>query len=996
MHKLRCVVALAAGAAAASAQDVCTEAHKGVVFTACPEGDHSADGARAVEYWKAECDSMAAGAAALQPPRAIPCDLDCPNGQYYDPKALQCTDCAAGTYSVASTLKLENFASGELPERVATYCHAPSGVVACRAWRAENGVLHSGDNAENVDLQSSLVIVVDSHAEGEAEVRIEYRIESEQNTASLLVYVDDAKASDVTSITGLDYVWEELVLRVSKGTHIIRLTYAKTSARAIGGDRAYVRSISVGGQPGAVSQCVPCAPGTYTNATGASECPVCPANTKRAADDADGCVPCGADEQAPPGAVRCTPLKECSFPVYGRCSAAGGGAAQRPLSWQQEGCKSDKPDTTVDCAACPEHFFRNEHGKCVRCPAGEVLSFDEAGEPRCTRCTAGTYPAQALLYDGFDALEGLSPTEGFHSEDSAVAVTNTCRWAWNCRPKEEDGNNAWMIRKMDVAGEPKVVLSSGLGHGGSVTVTFELDVTANDKGSLDFEYFFDGSTNCVKGHFAVPELGKQWDLELDHNLAAAAPLGRFTDLAPDSAVALEPGKRYTLRWVFEKKCPASQIHESSLNIATLSVTGVVGGGAGECKACLEGYKCDMAGPAATRVPQACPPGTYQPAAGQSECLPCPAGEVAKFAGSVKCATCAPAAASAAQDRCIATCQLTDAASGAAYDLTPIGNTLFGPIIDRKQLLRKIESEGAPDDEDFANQETSDQYSIQRYYMKLCEGVNDDDKEQVFCPSEKFAYVCQRLNAHWAYSMGDWAEYTVLEGSAGVNITFTGGSVCNHAHGGGYPRKTLLQMKCDPAVTTLTPDLEFLGEDQCDYSFRISTSHACPLCRNESFFATTGACDPATRQAKQVWHKKKGHSTCIGTKADTQVACRVPCGPEDWEEQWQECAPDGMQSSVWTVKDDMDCIIEGKGPVDGATGGVLPASAPRSCIGAQKMQFGAIIALCVFIVLVLVICVVYRKKRLLEHKYSMLSQGSTGHEMDAQNVVHDDLDDDIAA
>eukprot|EP01059_Diplonema_ambulator_P022740 TRINITY_DN38079_c0_g1_i1.p1 TRINITY_DN38079_c0_g1~~TRINITY_DN38079_c0_g1_i1.p1 ORF type:complete len:974 (+),score=299.75 TRINITY_DN38079_c0_g1_i1:38-2959(+) len=920
----------------------CAEDNIDAVFTECYVSQNGTELAQVIQYWKEPCEQT--GVVTLDPPKTVPCNVHCANGQFYSTDAV-CEDCPAGTYSISETTTYSNF-NNSLPQQMATYCHS----YGCSTWNVQNGVLTSGDNSNSPDVESHLIFMAEFP--NPATVTIQYRIESDSNTASLQLYLDDAH--QMGTITGLDFSWDTLRINVwSPGTHIIRFTYLKNKASTIGADRAFIKSISIDRQKKSITACTTCPIGYVAKQPGSSACEVCPAGFKRdITDPATDCVKCADNEASAPGSASCYPLEECQFPEYGPCELHDG-SYKRKATWSgQSGCISTKPESYEDCSECLEGYYRDSAtGQCTHCPRGQYRNGDS-----CDSCSDGYVAHPKLLFSSFDTVEGVSLSRGLTQDDQLINVTNKC--TGDCREKDEYGDDGWEIKRNVVNGNNIVALSSGKQQGNRVSVTLEISFKTVVNGLVDFQYYFGGATSCSQGYFYVND--HQFVLDLGKDELADDPIGKFSELEGSENIEFLQGQQYTIKWTFEKNCYGGD-HISTLFVTEIVLHGVEGGAATSCVECPKGHKCQSSDP----VPVACPKGTYQPDEQQSSCLQCPEGAVTNMEAQTECRVCAPAVASPDQSSCVATCKPVDAESGLSYDLTPIGNLLFGPIVDKDHIIYKQVYENFPKDADIKNQTLDDEFGLQRYFMKLCEIVNDENDEIQLCPSEKRAYACQRLNAELAYSMGDFPKYDVSP--LGMNITITGGSPCYFKNGvkvAAFPRKSNIALVCDPEVVTMTPTMQFDREDACDYFFTMKTAYACPLCRDGDFFSVTSACDVVTQEATVEWHKNAG-VLCLGSKAATTKSCKPSCTEADWEKGWGECTAEGMQQEIWRLKVNVSCLDDHD---------TQPSSSgnTRSCIGSNKMVLAVIIFLCVVILLIMVLCLTYRKKKMMETKYSRLA------------------------
>ncbi|KAJ9456185.1 hypothetical protein DIPPA_11841 [Diplonema papillatum] len=942
----------------AAALEECTQEDIGSVFTDCYEQDGN-EMTKAVDYWARECEPVG---VSLSQPVTLNCSVNCPKGHFYSAKARGCDECPVGTFADPTTYTVSGW-SKDLSPGMRTYCRRGGSNSECAGWVAEDGRLVSGNNIAFPSVKSTLAFHVDLAAEGR--LTMEYKVECEYSSAGVYLYIDgegEQLASGQTS-------WLTVTKPLQAGRHFLQVVYVKDNANQVGRDKASIKRISVDAQEQSIRQCEPCPAGLFSDEEGSSACKPCPANSFRDQDSTSHmCSACETGWVSSPGATSCIEAEACKFTSYGPCRKVDGGAGVgRTISSTIFGCAPSEAEAAKNdaCAPCAQGFFRRENEpECVKCADGQYR--DETGE--CQTCGAGYFATPKFLYPDFSAVEGLKIAGAF--PDERVPVVNVCSGA-ACR-ETTNGENAFEFARYELNGE-RVGLSSGLGHGNYVTVNLTMSLKIVSRGSIQFKYLFvDLPPSCVSASFTIKSehypARNTW-LSTDHTTAE----GEF---AGDTS--LIAGRSYVLEWLFIKQCGNTDYPKSRMMITSLDIVGAAGGGALGCQPCDMGYECA----AGTAAPAPCPAGTYQDFEGGDDnavCKTCEDGKASIRPGATECEEC-PAGVKEGHTNCIPSCRWENA-NGTVIDLTAIGDTLFGPIIN-KQKVDYLQLDSDP-----TNETRNDEQAVERYYLKLCNIVNDDAEEDGRCVSDALAYACQRYTSTLGFSMGDWASYDMLPDAKGISVMFTGGEDCYFYSRDPFPRETRIDILCDPEATDAVPTLEFVSEMQCEYNFQMYTAHACPAC---TFVEQTSDCNRTTRLQTTTYHKNSALGLCAGEfPADKVVPCNPRCRDEDWEVGWSECSDEDKQTRQYVLKDGIVCAADSAGP---SNAGSL-AVETRSCVGARKMAIGVGITILGVLILIVMLVILYRKKNAAEARYSRLSheQAEFGSELPPGVSTFDDDD-----
>eukprot|EP00756_Hemistasia_phaeocysticola_P065781 Hpha_TRINITY_DN8787_c0_g1::TRINITY_DN8787_c0_g1_i1::g.45219::m.45219 len=997
-------------------KDMCTDKDIAKVFTECFEEDGE-QVAQVVEVVKKDCQPR----RELAAPQTVPCDGRCGDGQFYSASAGgKCTACPEGTFSSVNAREITEWSV--LPTGFTTFCNPEP----CQSWNSDPDfpkVISSGNQSgtrrnwqtqmEDETVDSRLTFIADVTMQKGGWLYLEHRVESEWFYDGLYLFLNGtiyippkAKQGQNFLDSGLYYRWHHTNVSLPFGRTSVRLSYMKDQNQAsplgnhVGEDRAFIRGITVYGARHSVRHCSECPFGSLSK-SGSTECTMCPRNTQRGEGDSGGqCLACDTDTHwALPGSAKCTRKKPCTsadyVPVYGPCKQVGE-ELQREQRWEAANpvCidkESNRPATKqVNCSQCMDGF-RRDGLSCVSCPLGEAL----VNNNTCQACPAGQIAVRGRVYRDFDPLDGNLTGHGFKTECTPYA---------DCRDASE-GSNAWELRRLFEKGTGVyvTVLSSGQGHGASVESTLTLYVETYMDGILDFEYVFehfqeDLNLDQVTGTFTINDRPGVPVWQSDH--ALEVPLNRFNNIDKIGSLRndiagldddytdgypLRANTTYELRWVFEKNnLPA----EVSLNLRSLSITGVRDGASAGCIDCPQGHAC----PEGSHEAKPCPKGSYQDAVGATACKECPASEVAPNTGSSRCDVCGLGTGSSpAHDRCQSEC-VFETPAGGLVDLRPIGHRLLGPAVDVKDLMQKEHLGITPDaalrlfQNDSQSRTEADNAGVHRYFLKLCEFVNDGGAdEQRSCPETRWdtdidqAYVCQRISTDRGYSLGNWVQYTPLPEGKGVNITFTGGDICRLPGKPPFPRSTSVTLECDLSAADDT--LTFVQEVECQYFFRFATPYACAMCTNESYDFVDSECNAQTRTVTRSFYKRPTEFYCFGGVPLPQqqtVPCKPACTDDDWDTQWGECDM-GYQTQLRILTG--DCTLDQNRPEPHLNLTTRKCHVVDVRVGANKVTFTALFIISILIALCLCLIITVKKNRDLQQEYEVLARAHVDHPED---------------
>ena len=177
--------------------------------------------------------------------------------------------------------------------------------------------------------------------------------------------------------------------------------------------------------------CLPCAPGSYQNATGQSACVSCPRGSYQPASGATACVACDAATTfgVLPGAV------STAYGCQDCAEVLGEGAVQFPgMAPDAYNCTCPAGTTWLDysCRACNPGFFKPDTGMhaCKPCPAGTYQP--GAGAASCRSChTRLDISLSDILSYTFNVLHPSSRPAATSDSDCQCAATQIQAETWN-------------------------------------------------------------------------------------------------------------------------------------------------------------------------------------------------------------------------------------------------------------------------------------------------------------------------------------------------------------------------------------------------------------------------------------------------------------------------------------------------------------------------------------------------------------------------------------
>uniref|UniRef100_A0A674BPC2 Endosome-lysosome associated apoptosis and autophagy regulator family member 2 n=1 Tax=Salmo trutta TaxID=8032 RepID=A0A674BPC2_SALTR len=428
-----------------------------------------------------------------EPVRGTECTFSCEAGEFLEMSAQECTQCAAGTYSLGSGIRFDDWET--IPSgfsSLATYLdNGPHGddSTTCNSssWFPQGSYLESNRDECTV----SLIYAV--HLKKPGSVSFDYQYPDGNLFFEFFIQNDQCQEMDQTA----DKKWLKLTSHGEWATHTVNLKsgtnilYWRTAGILIGAKvvkPVLLKNVHIEGVAYA-SECFPCKPGTFSRTPGSSSCQPCPRDT-HSGHGASSCTPCNTTTlYAPEGSAECKARPPCSkkdyFQIHTPCDLEG--KTQVTYRWvEPQICLVDVPGAETlppsgdrePCPPCNPGFYNNDTATCSPCPPG---TFSD-GVKACESCPAGTEPAVGYQYKWWNVLPTSMKTSCFNVGNSKCDGMNGWEVAGDhIRSGAGGSDNDYLILNLHVPGfKPPTSATGGAGtEFGRISFEFEMVCTAD-------------------------------------------------------------------------------------------------------------------------------------------------------------------------------------------------------------------------------------------------------------------------------------------------------------------------------------------------------------------------------------------------------------------------------------------------------------------------------------------------------------------------------------
>uniref|UniRef100_A0AAR2LP84 MRH domain-containing protein n=1 Tax=Pygocentrus nattereri TaxID=42514 RepID=A0AAR2LP84_PYGNA len=618
----------------------------------CSEGDYY------FEY--TECDSTGSRWRVAIPQRpgectGLPdpvqgtdCTFSCEAGEFLEMSAQECTQCAAGSYSLGSGIRFEEW--DDIPPGFSIDSHKEETKICIyrSSWIAQGSYVESNRDECSV----SLVYAV--HLKKQGSVSFDYQYVDNNIFFEFFIQNDQCQEMEKTS----DQKWMKLTSngQWSKHTSGTNVLYWRTTGVTVGAKvvkPVLLKNIQIEGVA-YMSECLPCKPGTFSKAPGSSSCELCPRNTY-SGRGASSCTPCNTME----GSTMCKARPACSkkdyFQIHSVCDEEG--KTQIIYKWiEPKICLEDASDAVTlpptgkrePCPPCNPGFYNNNTATCLPCPQGTYSD----GLKECQPCPAGTEPALGYEYKWWNILPANIKSSCFNVANTKCDGMNGWEVAGDhIRSGAGGSDNDYLILNLKVPGFrlPTSISGTSGTEFGRITFVFETICSA------DCELYF------MMVSVFVTSVVESWEGSKEKQ--------SYTHIMTKNASV-----SYT--WAFQRTNQAKDVRQyinDMVKMYSITVTNALDGVASSCRACA----IESQQPGSACVP--CPAGYYIDEE-TNQCLECPPNTFLSghhVYGRDACQPCGPGSRSNKEHSlCFSDCSFTylELNQTLQFDFSPLGFT----------------------------------------------------------------------------------------------------------------------------------------------------------------------------------------------------------------------------------------------------------------------------------------------------------------------------------
>ncbi|XP_072241815.1 endosome/lysosome-associated apoptosis and autophagy regulator family member 2 isoform X1 [Leuresthes tenuis] len=811
-----------------------------------------------------------------EPVRGTECTFSCKAGEFLEMSAQECTPCAAGSYSLGSGIRFDQWDT--MPAGFSSLAtsleNSPHSNL--RASCNSSSWVPQGNYLESNRDECTVSLIYAVHLKKQGSVSFEYQYPDNNLLFEFFIQNDQCQEMDQSADTKWLKLtnhgeWETHTVSLKSGTNIL---YWRTGGVLMGTKvvkPVLLKNVQIEGVA-YTSECFPCKPGTFSRAPGSSTCEPCPRDT-HSGHGASSCTPCNTTTQyAAEGSAVCKARPPCSkkdyFQIHTACDHEG--KTQVIYKWIEpkicledvSGAQTLPPSGAREpCPPCNPGFYNNDTATCSPCPPGTYSD----GMKACQPCPAGTEPTLGYEYKWWNVIPSNMKTSCFNVGNSKCDSMNGWEVAGDhIQSGSGSSDNDYLILNIHIPGFklPTSVSSHSVTEFGRITFEFETLCTA------DCELYFMMDVN--RKSTTVVE---SWEKTKTRQT--------YTHIMTKNASV-----SYT--WAFQRTNQPSDVRlyiNDVARIYSITVSNAVDGVSSSCRVCALSTQPSSS----ACVP--CPPGHYIDTL-TSKCIECPRNNYLiphATPGSDACKVCGPASRSDKDHRyCYSDCHFTHTEGNITltFDfslLGSVGSLMNGPSFTSKGTkyfhLFNISLCG-------------------QGQMAVCTdnvtdlSVSESQREKGDGPTAVKTFICQST----IIPASGRGFHTALS-SQSINLadTFLGATVNDNLEGirarpelypkmskkvpdvNFYYRSLETTSSCESgrsAVVTLrcNPDMSAKGElsvpsqcpagtcDGCTFHFFWESSGACPTCTERDYHQIEGVCKGRHQDVVYVWTEPK---LCMG-------------------------------------------------------------------------------------------------------------------------------------
>uniref|UniRef100_A0A667ZZK5 Endosome-lysosome associated apoptosis and autophagy regulator 1 n=1 Tax=Myripristis murdjan TaxID=586833 RepID=A0A667ZZK5_9TELE len=784
--------------------------------------------------WRVAVPNKANTCTGLPDPvKGTECTFSCSEGEFLDMRTQECQKCAAGTYSLGTSVAFDEWGS------------LPAGFVS-QGLNTNGGIIHTncsnstwtpkGDYiASNTD-ECSAILSYAVNLKKHGTVSFDYFYPDNSIYFEFFVQNDQCQSTDSDSrwmkISESD--WSHHTVELNKGSNVL---YWRSTAYTLLGSAikpVLLKNIAISGVA-YMSECFHCKPGTYSSTPGSARCTPCPANSF-SNKGATVCHECEKDKYAEAGSASCKPRPACNSSdyFYTHTPCDSNGKTQLMYKWIEPKICSESVEGAVKlpasgemqtCPPCNPGFFVTNSSTCEPCASG----FYSNGTA-CAECPVGTEPVVGFEYKWWNKMPSNMKSSAFRRE-----------YTWEVAgeyiytiPADQDSD--YMILSLNVPGyrlPQSMAKDSERSELSRITFVFETICTA------DCTLYFMVGYN-------------QWNNDVVEQWRGSSSKQSYSYL-------IQSNSTVSFTWTFQRTQGYTERKYSAdvAKIYSIHITNVIDGVASHCRHCALGLGYGKTSSAC--VP--CPPGHYM-LNGTGVCKSCPPNTFIRAeqpVGEEACIRCGPnTKRNKARTR----------ERRLHYDFSPLAN------VTGFQSSPRFTSKGL-------------RY-FHHFNVALC---GKEGRELAACVDnvtesgrEVRGYVCQStvvpsdIRGQSVVSsqpavIGDTligvTTKTTLSDISSLEQSFPAASslpdvifyyrssettqACKHG------RSTTIRLRCDPTVTakdhiTLPSNCSEGTCDGCSFHFLWQSRHACPLCTKHHYREIVSACIQGIQVNTYVWQQ----------------------------------------------------------------------------------------------------------------------------------------------
>uniref|UniRef100_A0A3B3ZPQ4 MRH domain-containing protein n=1 Tax=Periophthalmus magnuspinnatus TaxID=409849 RepID=A0A3B3ZPQ4_9GOBI len=427
------------------------------------------------------------------PVKGTECTFSCQAGQFLEMSAQECTPCAAGSFSLGSGVRFDQWdslpagfssvaSSGDSSTHVADNLSCNSS-----AWLPQGTYLESSRDECTV----SLIYAV--HLKKQGSVSFEYQYPDRNLLFQFFIQNDQCQEMDQTADTKWLKLtshgeWASHTVNLKSGTNIL---YWRTGGVVMGSKvvkPVFLKNIQIEGVA-YTSECFPCKPGTFSRVPGSSACEACPRDTF-SGHGASSCTPCNTTTHyAAEGSSKCKTRLPCSkkdyFQLHTACDHEG--KTQVVYKWMEPKiCLDDVPGAVSlppggerePCPPCNPGFYNNDTATCSPCPSG---TYSDGMKP-CAKCPAGTEPTPGYEFKWWNVLPPNMKSTCFNVGNSKCDLMNGWETAGEyVQSGAGASDNDYLLLNIRIPGFKLPTSMSGQSSSeyGRITFEFETQCTAD-------------------------------------------------------------------------------------------------------------------------------------------------------------------------------------------------------------------------------------------------------------------------------------------------------------------------------------------------------------------------------------------------------------------------------------------------------------------------------------------------------------------------------------